>query len=357
MKSVMLKRVMVWMTATSLSLGPVAMCDDAAPDPTAEGAVPDAAQMVRVEAAVDRALQYLAQKQDADGWWPQSVNNGGPNNGINALCVLAYLGRGHTPNRGPYKATVSRAIRFILSTQDAKGLYASRGPSHGPMYEHALSTLAMIEAYGSVPSLEMRKSVQRAVDLIVSAQNGEGGWRYNAQPADADLSASVMQVVALHAAQNARLNVPQATLDKAQKYVRSCIAPGTGFSYQPGNGPSCAQSAAGALCMQLLGQFNDKSVTDALATLKSKPFNGNIDPYFYYTCYYAMQAHFQAGDAQWSAWHPRVRKFLLDTQNESGSWPAYGSEANISGSTLTYSTAMAAMCLEVYMHYLPAYQR
>ena len=81
-----------------------------------------------------------------------------------------------------------------------------------------------------------------------------------------------------------------------------------------------------------------------------------MDPYFWYTSYYAMQAHFQAGETQWAAWHPRVRKFLLDTQNEDGSWPGHG-EDKFNGPAMTYSTALGAMCLEVYMHYLPAYQR
>jgi hypothetical protein len=108
--------------------------------------------------------------------------------------------------------------------------------------------------------------------------------------------------------------------------------------------------------MQLLGQFDDPSVAKALQVLQSKPYNGQIDPYFYYTSYYAMQAHFQAGETQWATWHPRVRKFLLETQDEDGSWPGHGEE-KFNGPAKTYSTALGAMCLEVYMHYLPAYQR
>ena len=268
------------------------------------------------------ALDHLSKVQDAAGWWPQAVNPAGPNNGVNGFCLLAFLGRGHTPGRGPYQAVVGRAVNYLLSTQNEQGLYASVGASQGPMYEHALATLALIEAYGSVPSLDMRRSVQRAIDLIVASQNPQGGWRYQPVPADADLSVTVMQVVALRAAVNARLNVPQATLDRAVQYVKSCTAAGGGFSYMPGHGPSFAQTAAGALCLQLLGQFDDPSVAAALKLLQSKEYNGSIDPYFYYTSYYAMQAHFQAGETQWATWHPACGSFCWKSKTRTAVGPA-----------------------------------
>ena len=49
----------------------------------------DARQLVRVEAAVDRAIEYLASKQDPAGWWPQGVSSK-PNTGVNALCPVSY---------------------------------------------------------------------------------------------------------------------------------------------------------------------------------------------------------------------------------------------------------------------------
>jgi prenyltransferase beta subunit len=321
----------------------------------------DSREMSRVEAAVDRALEYLVQNQRPDGSWEHRVSPKGPNNGVNGLCILALLGRGHAPDRGPFKEAISRAIAFVLSTQDDRGLYRSPGASHGPMYEHALATLAMIEAYGFMPTQKMQASVQKAVDLIVASQSTlaihEGGWRYQPQPGEADLSVTVMQVVALRAAINARLSVPEKTMSKAAEYVRRCATPAGGFAYQPGQGPKAAQSAAGALCLQLLGEFDDPSVTRALDWLNQLPYHPAMDGHFHYLNYYAMQAHFQAGDKYWAAWHPRVRQLLLDTQNEDGSWPGYAEEQFNGAIVKAYSTALSAMCLEVYMHYLPAYQR
>lgn len=52
----------------------------------------DARQLVRVEAAVDRAIEYLASKQDPAGWWPQGVSSK-PNTGVNAafVCLLSWV--------------------------------------------------------------------------------------------------------------------------------------------------------------------------------------------------------------------------------------------------------------------------
>lgn len=317
--------------------------------------LPDPRQMAQIEATVDRGLEYLLKTQKPDGSWPCQFGN---NNGINGICLLAFLGRGHAPGRGPYQGVVNRAVRFIRSTQRGDGLYASPNMSHGPMYEHALATLAMIQAYGFVPTADMRSSVQQAVDLIVKAQSPgggtKGGWRYQPAPGAADLSVTVMQVVALRAAQNARLTVPTETMERAAEYVRRCANKG-GFCYQPGGNPSPAQTAAGCLSMQLLGKFDDPTVEQGLQYLQKLPYTHKTS-YFWYTNYYAMQAHFQAGGKHWEAWHPRVRDFMLKNQSQDGSWPGYSEQAH-NGPANCYSTAFACMILEVYMHYLPAYQR
>ncbi len=319
-----------------------------------ENLLPDPREMARIEASADRALEYLVRQQLPDGNWPSSF---GSNNGVNALCLLAFLGRGHVPGRGPYQSVVDHAVNYLLATQQTSGLYLSPNPSNGPMYEHGLTTLALVEAYGQIPTTQMRNSVQQAVNLIVQSQSPVGGWRYQPVPADADLSVTVMQVVALKSALNARLTVPAETMEKALDYVKKCAYPEGGFCYQPGHaeGPAPARTAAGILCMQLLGAFDDPAVTKGLDWLDNVNYQKDI-PYFWYMNYYAMQAHFQAGGKYWAHWHPKVRKFLFENQKQDGSWEGFG-EQTVNGSAFCYSTALGALCLEVYMHFLPVYQR
>jgi len=324
----------------------------AAPTRAPEDLLPDPRQMARVEASVDRALDYLARHQNPDGSWPSQY---GKNNGINGICLLAMLGRGHVPGRGPYQDVVDRAVNFILATQKPSGLYMSPNPSSGPMYEHALSTLALVEAYGFIPSLSMRRSVRKAVDLIIKSQSPVGGWRYQPVPSTADLSVTVMQVVALRSAMNARLDVPKDTVEKALGFVRKCACPTGGFAYQPGGAAGAARTAAGLLSMQLFGAFDDRAVGLGLKYMAKLKYQTGI-AYFWYMNYYAMQAMFQAGGSHWANWHPQVRQTLLEVQQPDGSWPGFAEE-KYNGPARCYSTGLAAMCLEVYMHYLPAYQR
>ncbi|MCX5659107.1 MAG: terpene cyclase/mutase family protein [Planctomycetota bacterium] len=330
--------------------GPVRAAGPATPaaSTAAEALLPDPREMARTEASVDRALEYLFRTQTPEGSWPSWT---GSNNGINAYCLLAFLGRGHEPGRGPYKLVVDRAVRFLLAQQNEQGFFPDS------MYCHGLTTLALIEAYGFIPTPQMRAAVQKAVDLIVKSQAPVGGWRYSPAPVDADLSVTVMQVVALRAAQNARLDVPKSTIERALAYVKLCASPAGGYCYQPGGGPSAAQTAAGSLSMALLGAYDDPSVGKALTYLQKQPYNQGLSNYFYYTTYYAMQANFQAGGDYWAQWHPKVRQFLLENQQEDGSWPGFGEQVHNGGVARCYSTALGAMVLEVYMHYLPAYQR
>ena len=135
----------------------------AAPPPTTAAILTEARIVERVTTAVDRALGYMASKQQSDGAWTD-------NQAVNSLAILSYLGRGNVPGRGPYRDLLARAKRFILASQQPNGLFASPRPSHGPMYEHALSTLACAEMYGMDPDPELEEKLRKAVDLILKAE-------------------------------------------------------------------------------------------------------------------------------------------------------------------------------------------
>jgi prenyltransferase beta subunit len=318
----------------------------------------DAAILKRVGGAIDKALARLAKSQYPDGSWPSGYGGNGRNQGVNGVAILSFLGRGHHPDRGPYRDNLTRARKFVLGSQNAAGLYVSPNQSHGPMYEHALATLAMVEMLGMANDPKHDASVRKAVQLIVRCQSENGGWRYQPHPGDADISVTVMEIVALRAARNAGLEVPQKTLDKAMKYVRDCAHQQGGFGYQPGNGPGPARTAAGILSCQLAGDPGAKEIPPALKFLASEPITWGGE-WFYYTHYYAIQAHYQAGGDAWNQWHPKIRELLLSKQSPDGTWPIPpGCQENqTANKDNVYPTAMACLVLEVYLHLLPAYQR
>lgn len=91
--------------------------------------------------------------------------------------------------------------------------------------------------YGMDPDPELEKTLRKAVDLITKAQSPSGGWRYQPNPGDQDLSVTVMQIVALRVANNAEIPVPAAVIDKAIGYVRSSGDSKGGYGYTAGAGP------------------------------------------------------------------------------------------------------------------------
>ena len=314
----------------------------------------------QVTESLNRSVKYMAGVQirdgsPMDGAWDDC-------NAPNALAILSIMGLGHVPGRGPYADVLERAKKYILRTQEDSGLFRSkRIPGSGPMYSHGLTTLCMAEMYGMDPDPKLEEGVRKAVDLIVRCQSSAGGWRYQPNPSTQDVSVTVMQVVALRAANNAEIPVPQKTIDNAVKYIKSCAHPKGGFGYQ-NPARRAPTTAAGILSLQLLGHYNDPTVTKALDWMSTLPVKwstaGGIN-YFYYFHYYAIQANYQAGGKHWNQWHPRVREMLLSKQREDGSWdlPGGSEGASVVGRNRVYWTSMASLVLEVYMHFLPAYQR
>ena len=72
------------------------------------------------------------------------------------------------------------------------------------------------------------------------------------------------------------------------------------------------------------------------------------------------KGQYQAGGKHWNNWHPRIRELLLSHQNPDGSWsepPGTAEIAKVVGPNKIYTTAMGSLILEIYMHFLPAYQR
>src|SRR5437773_2494681 len=93
---------------------------------------------------------------------------------------------------------------------------------------------------------ETKKATAKALEYLVSSQNPQGGWRYEPTPTGADISVTIMQVMALRSAKNAGLHVPDTTLKKAIAYIHACQSKASGgFAYQPGGPPGFARTAAG----------------------------------------------------------------------------------------------------------------
>jgi len=316
--------------------------------------------------AINRGLRYLAARQHDDG----SFGSGSmyrKNVAVTALCGLAFLSNGQTPGRGKYGRNVQRAVDYILSRCAADGqIVEPSSKSHGPMYGHGFATLFLAEVYGMTGNKELRGKklrgkLERAVKLLINTQNKEGGWRYHPTSADADISVTVCQIMALRAARNAGIYVPKNTVSKCINYVKKCQNPDGGFRYQlVRNSPSMfPRSAAGVVALYSAGIYKERVVERGISYLMRyvpSPNSFRSSRYYSYGHYYAIQAMWQAGGKYWLKWYPAIRDELLRRQHAGGSW-ADRPGVRISSICNEYDTAMACLVLQMPENYLPIFKR
>jgi hypothetical protein len=318
----------------------------------------------QTQASIDRALKYLADHQDKDGTWPTGI---GPSTAVTSLATMALMARGHTPGQGPYGEHINKAIDFVLTHQMPNGVLSA---TSGTMYDHGASTVMLCEAFGMVDEARRPKlsaTIAKAAKVILDAQKvpqgpHAGGWRYQINSADSDISVTGWQLMALRGAANCGASVPRESLDKGVAFVRRLAVKGEGgFGYQVGGGPNRARTGTGILALELLGQRPSESqphLPEALAGgdyLLKNPLTNPGDEFYYYSVYYASQAANQLQGKYWDGIYPPLRDTLLRNQRGDGSWPEGPGGEQSAGPA--YSTAMATLSLCVPYHYLPLYQK
>jgi hypothetical protein len=311
-----------------------------------------------VDAAVARGLAALAREQNPDGSFGRSQF--GRNVAVTSLACLAFMGDGNLPGRGAYGEVVQKGLEYVLSHVSKEGLIATPSTTN-PMYGHGFAALFLAEVYGMTRgggdtqlADRLHGALLSAVQLIEKSQNDEGGWRYNPVPADADVSVTICQIMALRSARNAGLEVSKRVIDRSVEYVRALQNPDGGWRYQAVGGPSAwPRSAAGVASLYYAGVYEDRALTQGLKYLKATALPGRVDVqqiHFFYGHYYAVQAMFLAGGEHWATWWPAIRSLLLRSQGPNGKWDdsSVGEE---------YGTAMALIVLQMPKRYLPIFQK
>lgn len=318
----------------------------------------------RGEDAVLRALRWFKANQDPDGSWTKADKTSAP--AMAGLALLAFLAHGETPSSPEFGQTVEKAMKYIVSKQDAKGMIGKPG------YEHAICTYAISEGFGLSKIMALKEAMDKGIDIIVKGQQERGGYDYRYLPGPRwDLSVAGWQFQALKAAKMAGCSNPglDNAIKKGLTFLESIAFDpkrgGFGYSAEgpvPG-GSKPSMSAAGALCMQLMGKPAAPEVRSALKFIEEMecvwrlaepgPKNSDHGPNALYTWYYATQAKFQKGGKDWESWNPRFTKMLVQSQiveGQLGHWIGgdYGGAV--------YTTALSCLMLEVYYRYLPTYK-
>lgn len=297
----------------------------------------------RTQATIDRGLAGLAKMQATDGHWGEKNPVA-----ITALSIIAFMVDGHLPGEGTYGDEIDRGIDYLLKATDQAGYMGSS------MYAHGLATLAMSEVWGMTDRDDQVKDVLKgAINVILHAQNEEGGWRYWPRPQDADISVTAMQLVALASAKQAGVLVPDQTIDRAIRYITMCHDPATGgFNYQPRpySAPAFGRTAAAATALMMAGEYDAEPVKAGVKyMLAESEQKFRKTGHYSYAHYYAIQVMYRAGTEEFTQWYPKIRDALLAKMNQESGMRG--------GRGRAYRTAMSLIVLGAPNHFVPAYQR
>jgi hypothetical protein len=226
------------------------------------------------------------------------------------------------------------------------------------MYCHGMATLALSEALAMSGDERLRPIVERAIGYTLRAQNRTtGGWRY--RPGDTgDTSQLGWQLMALKSAELAGLDFPSETRRGIERFTTS-VSSGTGgglASYRPNDKVSRPMTAEALVCRQFLGTPRQSPALDEAGNYLLGELPGTAQTNYYYW-YYGTLGMYQLQGEHWRRWNDALTRQLLATQSSvgegAGSWEPNDVWGGYGGRV--YSTALAALCLEVYYRYLPLY--
>jgi hypothetical protein len=346
-----------------------------------ESVLPSALQM-RVDSSVERALGYLAARQQPNGAF-MTHPNGQP--GVTALCVMAFLSCGHLPGEGPYGEKINSAIAYILSCRQKSGLislvepapyWESHNSAHTGLYNHAVSALVLCEVYGMADS-EVSKKISPVIEKALSFSRNiqaskktnpidKGAWRYLSPWAgtDGDICITSWHLMFWRSAKNAGFNVPTQWVDEALDFVKRCYSEQEHVFYYTLHSTdhvySRGTTGTGILSLSLAGLYDTGMAKNAGNWILEHPFNRYARTTygwdrFYYAAFYCSQGMYQLGGKYWEQFFPTLATTLVSNQRSDGSWNCAIEPDMIFGDT--YTTAMAILALTPENQLLPIFQR
>ena len=274
------------------------------------------------EQAVVKALRWLQKVQNpADGTWGTGKYRGA----MTGLATLCFLGHGETPATSrEFGIVVSKALKALVDEgTKSKGVLTFDGDlsrANESVYEHAIGTYALGEAYTMTKDETIAPVLTQAVAYITDGQRPDGGWAYKFDKGPdttggravpkSDTSVSGWQVQALKAAHLTGLPNPAVdpALDQSMRNFDRVFDPKDGtFGYRkPGDRRNGSLTGVGVLCKLFWLGKADRLVRDGLKSIEGVDVKYDSKDANLYTWYYDTQACFQAQGSAWDRWNKAV---------------------------------------------------
>jgi hypothetical protein len=333
---------------------------------------PEPVSAAKLEAAIDRGVDFLLATQNKDGswgsaektkqlniWMPVPGTHQGMHVAVTAMCISALIESGRESEK--VLKALERAEAYLF--QEAPKV---RRPEPGMLYNvwaHAYAIQALAHMHGRLPKdKERQKKIEDLIrgqyDYLQRYESVKGGWDYydfgaHTQRPDSSPSSFTCAAVleALYEAKQIGVPPPEKPTQRAIESIQLQRRPDfsylydTGFKYTPGvginqPGGSLGRSQACNLALRLWG---DKQITDdVLKTWLDRLItrNGWLDigrkrpvphesyfmvaGYFYYFGhYYAALCIEQLPEKERPFYQDHLARILLSHQEEDGSWWDY----------------------------------
>ena len=310
-----------------------------------------------VRTAVNKGLEYLLTNEQADGAYQEAH---GRSTGINSLVGMAFLSTGATPGNGRFGEAINRRIDYVLKSMDKDGVLSCGDHGNGPMYAHNISTLFLSECSGMVDAERQKKIdavLPKAIKVILDAQavkkddRNQGGWRYQPNSNDSDMSCSGWALMALRSSRLNGASVPTGAIDAAVGYVhRMQSEKGGNIGYTSPDDHKDSLTGAGLLCLELCGRHAAPENVLAAEWILQNHTKLPQAEFALYGNYYNAQGMFQMGGKYWKTYAEWMYSTYLPQQKQDGSW-----EGERFGKA--YSTSMMVLAMAVPFRQLPIYQR
>ncbi|MCB9831317.1 MAG: hypothetical protein H6807_02500 [Planctomycetes bacterium] len=337
----------------------------------------------RLQLAVDRGLAWLARHQNPDGSWDtdgfpdlDDGELGPPCDGkgqalydvsSTGLALLCFFGAGETHRSGEHRKTIARGLKWLRDHQDAEGCFGDRKVANFS-YNHAIGTLAMVEAYGLTGSPLFKDYARRGIDFALACQNPYQAWRYGKADGQNDTSVTGWMIMALKSGQQAGFQVDPQRFSWALSWIDQMTDAESGRTGYIRRGeppvrevgahedfPASESESLTALAILTRVFCGERPTSNELIgkgrklLLAHPPLwdekAGSID--MYYWLFGSMALH-QVGGEDWTTWRGKLSEAILPRQrtdgNFAGSWDPKGAWGKAGGRI--YATALMTLALE-----------
>jgi len=296
-----------------------------------------------------RAAGWLVAAQRDDGSWGAPGRSGaGYRQALTGLGLLAGL---EWPRTTALERACDRAAERLMRDQHADD--GRIGPLFsGTPYNQGIATLALLAWCEAHPGAARPPAVERAVQYIVAAQDGSGGWGYAEGDPEPNVSITIWQVQALHRAVGLGLTEAEPALRRGLRWLKSVRNAEGLYGYRrPDDFPEGPDTlTAMGLYGELAGDpraADRPEIRQSLRHLTSDPAAVER-PSSYYAAYFLTRVLQQAAGVEgMETLLAQVQQTLLARQvrggAQQGSWDLEDAYAPIGGPV--YTTAMAALAL------------